>query len=89
MEGCKINDKMKKLADSKVYVRESPLQLGDAVIKRQGRKRSVPPYDEKPLIIMPKKGSMITAGRGEKTVTRNSTFFKPSLVDADKVESED
>ena len=44
---------------------------------------------KKPLTITAKKGSMITAGRGEKTVTRNSTFFKSSPVDADKVESED
>ena len=52
-------------------------------------KRFGPPYGEKPFTITAKKGSMITAGRGEKTVTRNSTFFKPSPVDADKVESED
>ena len=42
-----------------------------------------------PHTITAKIGSMITAGRGEKRVTRNSTLSKPSHVDKEKVESED
>ena len=42
-----------------------------------------------PHTITAKICSMITAGRGEKRVTRNSTLSKPSPVDKEKVESED
>lgn len=33
-------------------------------------------YDPNPMIVVGKKGSMITAGNENSTVTRNSSFFK-------------
>ena len=35
-----------------------------------------PPYDPRPLVIVEKKGSMLTAAKEDKTVTRNSSHFK-------------
>ena len=62
LKDTKIKHKMKKFADSKTYVHESPPQVCDAVIlKHEGIKRSDLPHDEKLLKINGKKGSMITA----------------------------
>jgi hypothetical protein len=72
-------EKMKKYADQKSYVKPCELRVGDNVlIKNVGVSKSQGPYDSQPLTIVEKKGSMVTAKRGEKCITRNSSFFKPS-----------
>lgn len=54
-----------------------PSQLGDTVLIRQQKTNKLStPYDLKPLVITDKKGTMITAENKDKTVTRNSSFFK-------------
>ena len=69
---------MKGYADNKRYVKESTINIGDVVhVKNTGVMKGTP-YDSRPLIVVDKKGSMITAQRGEQQVTRNSSFFKPS-----------
>jgi hypothetical protein len=68
---------MKRYADNKQYVKPSQLQLGDAVLVRQQKTNKLStPYDPRPLVITDKKGTMITAENKDKTVTRNSSFFK-------------
>ena len=72
---------MKNYADNKSYVKPSTLQVGDTVLVRtstSGMKKSQPPYEMKPLQVVRKQGSMITAA-GDETrgfITRNSSFFK-------------
>ncbi len=70
--------KMKQYADSKAYVRPSGIQRGDTVVLKRdpSYQKSQTPYEPKPYKVISCKGSMITASQGEKTVTRNSSFFK-------------
>jgi hypothetical protein len=70
---------MKCYADNKVYVKPSTIGVGDAVLlKNSNPMKSDLPFQPTPLIVTKKKGSMITAQRGDQMVTRNSSFFKPS-----------
>ena len=82
--------KMKAYADSKAYVRPSDIQMGDSVVvKDTSIKKSGTPYDPEPLEVVQKKGSMITAENGRKTVTRNSSFFKQVNADVCKEKEAD
>ena len=51
-------------------------------------KKSTTLYDPKPYIVTECKGSIITAGRTDKRITRNFSFFKPVkkevIVDTDE-----
>ena len=55
--------KMKEYADNKRYVRPSNAKEGDTVLVKRddSKKKSDTPYDPRPLIIVEKKGSMVTA----------------------------
>ena len=58
-------------------VKPSQLQLGDTVLVRQQTTYKLStPYDLKRLVITDKKGTVITAEKKDKTVTRNISFFK-------------
>jgi transposase InsO family protein len=71
--------KMKTYADRKAWVKDANFKIGDPVLlKREGVQRSDPPFNPKPLTVTAQKGSMITAHRNGKEVTRNSSHFKPS-----------
>ena len=71
--------KMKTHADNKQYVQPSDLKVGDNVlVKNMGVDKSKSAFNSQPLTIVEKKGSMITAQRGEQCITRNSSFFKRS-----------
>jgi transposase InsO family protein len=74
----KAKRKMKKYADSKAYVKPSRVRPGDTVVLKRdpSHRKSETPYEPKPYKVISCKGSMVTATRGEKTVTRNSSFFK-------------
>ena len=74
----KAKRKMKKYADSKAYVKPSRVRPGDTVVLKRdpSHRKSETPYEPKPYKVVSCKGSMVTATRGEKTVTRNSSFFK-------------
>ena len=67
---------MKGYADSKAYVKPSDLNVGDNVLVKDMKTKM--PYEADPLTIISKKGSMISAKRGPRIVTRNSSFFKRS-----------
>jgi len=70
---------MKTYADNKRCAKPSTIKEGDAVfVKRDdSKKKSDTPYHPRPLIVMEKKGSMVTAQDDDGVpVTRNSSFFK-------------
>ena len=70
---------MKAYADARIHAKPSTIALGDAVLlKDTSVCRSRTPYQLDPLVVIGKKGSMITASRGGTQVTRNSSFFKRS-----------
>jgi len=71
--------KIKTYVDNKRYVKPSTIKEGDAVFveRDDSKKKSDTPYDPRPLIVMEKKGSMVTAQDADGIpVTRNSSFFK-------------
>ena len=69
---------MKKHGDSKAYIKQSDIQLGDMVLVKRDKsyRTSQTPYEPTPYTVIGRKGTMITATRGNKIVTRNSSFFK-------------
>jgi hypothetical protein len=72
-------EKMKTYADQKRHVKECIINIGDSVLlKREGMKKSSPEYDPKPWKVTKRNESMITVERNGRTVTRNSSRFKPS-----------
>ena len=70
--------KMKAHADNKACVKPCNISPGEtALVKRpfSGSKGGTV-YDPTPMTVVSKKGSMITAEGENRTVTRNSSFFK-------------
>lgn len=85
-------EKLKVYADSKQYVKSSPIQIGDPVLVRDSSiVKGKTPFEPVPLKVVKKNGSMLTAKRGEQLVTRNSSFFKksPRFPTPAEVESQD
>ena len=69
--------KMKQYHDRKSNVRPIDIQEGDDVIVQDNSmKKSVPPYKPQVLQVQRRKGTMIVAGSGDYTVTRNVSHFK-------------
>ena len=69
--------KMKTYADQKLGVRESKIKLGDTVLIKQPKTNKLStPFSPVPLVVEERKGSMVTASDGHRTVTRNSSMFK-------------
>ena len=70
---------MKKHADNKRFVRPNCFSEGDKVIVKRdpSTKKSGLPYDPDPYVITQRKGTMFTAKKKGKEITRNSSFFKP------------
>lgn len=70
-------EKMKAYADRHVKSKECSFEVGDSVLQRQHRKNKLDtPYTSRPLVVVAKKGSMVTAKDGSKYITRNSSLFK-------------
>lgn len=70
--------KMKAHADNKAYGKPCNISPGDAVLVKRpfSVSRGGTVYDPTPMTVVSKKGSMITAEGENRTVTRNSSFFK-------------
>jgi hypothetical protein len=69
--------KMKIYADTKRRTVESDLAPGDTVLVKQPKTNKLtPPFDPKPFTVEKKKGSMITARRGQQRIVRNSSHFR-------------
>ena len=69
--------KIKAYADSKLGTKPSDIKPGDTVLVRQPKKNKLStPFNPEPLVVEEKKGSMVTASDGFKSITRNSSMFK-------------
>lgn len=76
----KQKSKMKEYADQKGYVKPIQIEVGETVlVKKPPHLKKTSAYEETPMKVVKKIGTMITASSGEKTVTRNASFFKPFL----------
>ena len=91
-----IKCKMTSYADAKQHTCQSNLQPGDYVLVKQKRMNKLStPYSHHPYVVIQKKGTMITAQRGENQITRNSSHFKPlqgknfSLIDEEEEDDDD
>ena len=87
-------EKMKEHADRRVRAQVSDLKIGETVLLRQRKKNKFSTnFDPSPFQVTGKKGTMITAIRNGKYVTRNISQFKkigPDVVGPDyNTESED
>lgn len=72
-----MKNKMKHYADTKRHSKPSSLKIGDTVlVKQEKRNKSTTPFNPEPFKIIHKKGSMVTAHKNGKDITRNSSFFK-------------
>ena len=77
--------KMKMYADR----RSKPcmIETGDAVVVKQPKENKLTtPFNPKPYKVLSRKGSMITAQRGSHKITRNSSHFKPIIVELENEE---
>lgn len=69
--------KIKAYADLKLGVKPSDVKPGDTVLVRQPKKNKLStPFNPEPLVVGEKKGSMVTASDGFKSMTQNSSMFK-------------
>ena len=68
---------MKELADDRKQAKPSQLAIGDDVLVKQDRTNKLStPFDSSPYKIINKNGSMVTAERPDKRITRNTSWFK-------------
>ena len=82
--------KQKEYADVKRNVRDHGLKPGDIVLARQPKQNKLStPYDPVPYCVDRVKGSMVTAEKGGKKLTRNSSAFKKVLADPQLVPVEE
>ena len=69
--------KMKTYADQKLGVRHRDIKLGDIVLVKQAKSNKLStPFNPQPFVVEKTTGTMVTAGDGDKTVTRNASMFK-------------
>ncbi len=69
--------KIKAYADSKLGTKPSNIKPKDTVLVRQPKENKLTtPFNPEPLVVEEKKGSMVTASNGFKSITRNSSMFK-------------
>ena len=75
----KAKQKMKDYADKRRNAKPSKLQTGDTVLVQQDKENKfTTPFDPRPYEITNKKGSMVTAKREDREITRYSSHFKMS-----------
>jgi len=78
----RAKSKMKFYADKSRQAKRSNIQIGDMVLLRQKKSsKFMTKFDPHPFKVIRMKGTMITATRNEKYVTRNASLFKPVKVD--------
>ena len=91
--------KMKTYADERTKAKSSDIKIGDAVLARQRKQNKFSTrFDPVPFQVVRIKGTMITARRNEKYITRNVSQFKivdsslgrdKSMTDDDDEDNED
>ena len=73
----KAKAKMKRYADAKSRAKPSKIVVNDSVLVRQRKQNKLStPFDPSPFHVVRKKGTMITACRNGKYITRNASHFK-------------
>ena len=86
----KVKQKQKQYADEKRRTEYHKIEEGDAVLARQEKKTKLTtPYDHKPYQVESVKGSMITAKREGKSLTRNSSVFKKILTNPEMIQNDE
>ena len=76
--------KMCEYTDAKRHTKPCYMKPGDTVLVKQKRQNKLtPPFSPDPYEITARKGSMVTAQRGDHTITRNSSHFKVMKGGAD------
>ena len=74
---------MKLNADKSRQAKKSTIKIGDMVLLRQKKiTKLTTKFDPHPFKVIRIKGTMITAMRNEKYITRNASLFKPVQVDS-------
>ncbi|XP_065067008.1 uncharacterized protein K02A2.6-like [Rhopilema esculentum] len=74
---ARSKETMKQNADSKSYVKELDIKVGDTVLCRQAKlNKKTTPFNNEPMIVVKRKGSLVTARNATRTITRHITFFK-------------
>ena len=70
--------KMKAYADNKAHLKPQNISVGDTVIVKRDPSpmKSDRPFDPKPYVVTEQKGTMVTAERDNKEITRNYSLFK-------------
>ena len=82
--------KMKQYADKKRRVKDSVIQIGDTVLLCQKKHSKFSTnFDPHPFKVVRKKGTMITAARNGKFVTRNTSLFKRVNMEFQSEEEEE
>ena len=84
--------KMTTHANARRHTKPSGLDIGDTVLVKQPKTNKLtPPFNPKPMTIVAKNGSMLTAQRGYRRIVRNSSFFKavPPPINDDLSEEEE
>ena len=84
--------KMEDYANKRFKTQDAKIKIGDKVLlenRKPLKNKMEPVYEQKPLMVIKKKGSMVTAKRTDKTVTRNSSFFRPYISDPIEFEEEE
>ena len=73
----KAKDRIKFYGDKHLHVKHAEIEIGDTVLMKQNRFNKIMSrmYSKK-FQFIDKKGTMITAKREDRIVTRNSSFFK-------------
>jgi hypothetical protein len=81
--------KMKQNFDQRMRVREPQIKVGARVLlKVEQRKKADPIWDPVPFIVTAIKGTLVTAQRDERQVTRNVSFFKPYHAYGDQLSAD-
>ena len=83
-------EKMKEYAENHGHIRRTDIGVGDLVLVKNCRtSKSEPYYDPEPYVVIYKKGTMITARRKDRKITRNATWFKVIPDDSRSSENSD
>ena len=82
-------ERMKERADKRFRTRKSNIRIGDTVLVRQKKKdKFTTKFEPAPYRLIEIKGSMITAVRNERFMTRNVSHFKKIHNDVKSPEAE-
>jgi len=74
----------KTYADQKRHTIKSSIKCGDPVlVKNQTRNKMDPLYHPERHVVIQRKGEMIVASDGKKTVTRNTSFTQALLLESE------